>query len=57
MGTEIKIVMYTAASCGYCEGAKHLLGNKGVSFIEIRVDKEAGKREEMEQRSKSDTVP
>ena len=49
--------MYTSAGCGYCEGAKHLFGKKGVSFTEIRVDKEAGKREEMEQRSQRDSVP
>ncbi|MEE8379740.1 MAG: glutaredoxin 3 [Gammaproteobacteria bacterium] len=57
MNTEIKIVMYTSAGCGYCEGAKHLFGKKGVSFTEIRVDKEAGMREEMEQRSQRDSVP
>ena len=57
MSTEINIVMYTAAGCGYCEGAKHLFGKKGVVFTEIRIDKEAGKREEMEQRSQRDTVP
>ena len=30
---------------------------KGVKFTEIRVDKEAGKREEMEKRSQRNTVP
>lgn len=51
------IVVYTAAFCGYCAGAKNLLGKKGVEFIEIRIDKEAGKREEMEQRAQRDSVP
>ena len=52
-----KVVMYTAAFCGYCSGAKNLLGKKGVEFTEIRIDKEAGMREEMEQRSQRNTVP
>lgn len=51
------VVVYTAAFCGYCAGAKNLLGKKGVEFIEIRIDKEAGKREEMEQRAQRDSVP
>ena len=57
MSMEINIVMYTSAGCGYCEGAKHLLGRKGVGFTEIRIDKEAGKQQEMEQRSQRDSVP
>lgn len=52
-----KVVMYTAAFCGYCAGAKNLLGKKGIEFTEIRIDKEAGKREEMEQRAQRDSVP
>ena len=57
MNKDVVVTIYTAASCGYCEGAKHLLDNKGARFTEIRIDKEAGKREEMEQRSQSDSVP
>jgi glutaredoxin 3 len=52
-----EVVVYTAAFCGYCAGAKSLLEKKGVDYLEIRIDKEAGKREEMEQRSHRDTVP
>ena len=33
-----KVVMYTTAICPYCVRAKYLLGNKGVSFEEIRID-------------------
>lgn len=51
------IVIYTAAFCGYCSGAKSLLTKKGVEFTEIRIDKEPGKREEMEQRAQRDSVP
>ena len=57
MSKDVVITMYTSAYCGYCEGAKHLLDTKGAIFTEIRIDKEAGKREEMEQRSQSDSVP
>jgi glutaredoxin 3 len=57
MSTDVVVTIYTAAGCGYCDGAKHLLGKKGASFTEIRVDKEAGKRQEMEQRSQRDSVP
>jgi glutaredoxin 3 len=51
------VVIYTAAFCGYCSGAKNLLEKKGVDYLEIRVDKESGKREEMEQRAQRDSVP
>ena len=57
MSTDVTIIMYTSAGCGYCEGAKHLLGKKGVTFTEIRIDKEAGKREDIDQRSQRDSVP
>ncbi len=52
-----EIVIYTAAFCGYCAGAKSLLKKKGAVYLEIRVDEEAGKREEMEQRAGRDSVP
>ena len=52
-----KVIVYTSAWCGYCSGAKTLLSKKGVDFTEIRIDKEAGMREEMEQRSGLTSVP
>jgi len=52
-----EIIIYTAAFCGYCTGAKSLLKKKGAAYLEIRVDEEAGKREEMEQRAGRDSVP
>jgi glutaredoxin 3 len=57
MSEQPKVVMYTAAGCFYCDGARNLLTKKGVEFSEIRVDKEPGMREEMEQRSQRNTVP
>jgi glutaredoxin 3 len=52
-----EITIYTSAFCGYCSGAKNLLTKKGVEFTEIRIDKEPGKREEMEQLAGRGTVP
>ncbi len=47
-----KIEMYTSANCGYCVAAKGVLQRKGFAQIqEIRIDLEAGKREEMLQRA------
>lgn len=57
MSEKMKVVMYTSGWCGYCTGAKKMLEKKGVEYTEIRVDKEAGKRQEMEQRSHRETVP
>lgn len=57
MSEKPEVVIYTAAFCGYCAGAKSLLEKKGVDYQEIRIDKEAGKREEMEQRAGRDSVP
>lgn len=51
------VVIYTSAWCGYCSAAKTLLTKKGVTFTEVRVDKEAGMRAEMEQRSGLTSVP
>ena len=57
MSKTPEIVIYTSAFCGYCSGAKNLLNKKGVSYTEIRVDQEPGKRDEMEHRSGRETVP
>jgi glutaredoxin 3 len=37
--------------------ARDLLDRKGVAYTEIRVDRDPGKRREMEDRSKQRTVP
>lgn len=46
-----KVEIYTSAQCPYCERAKRLLDNKGVIYVEIRVDKDSTKLAEMLQRS------
>ena len=54
-----KVVMYTTAICPYCVRAKYLLGNKGVSFEEIRIDTDPDHAimHEMVERSRRNTVP
>ncbi|KQO96167.1 glutaredoxin 3 [Methylorubrum extorquens] len=45
------VTIYTTAWCPYCSAAKSLLREKGVSFIEIDVEKTAGSRATMVQRA------
>jgi glutaredoxin 3 len=52
-----KIIIYTKASCPYCNWAKQLLDHKNLSYQEIRIDLEPEKRQEMEQLSGRRTVP
>lgn len=52
-----KIEVYTTAICPYCDRAKQLLKSKNAPYIEIRVDQDDKKREEMMTRSQRRTVP
>lgn len=52
-----KVVMYVTDWCPYCERARSLLADKGVTIEEIDVEWVAGAREEMRARSGRDTVP
>lgn len=52
-----KVEIYTADSCPYCLRAKLLLDQKGVGYVEIRVDGEPSKLEEMIKRSGRHSVP
>jgi glutaredoxin 3 len=51
------VTLYTTGSCPFCIMAKRFLDNKNVSYSEIRVDQEPGKRKEMEELSKRTSVP
>lgn len=51
------VVMYSTGFCPYCVRAKMLLKNKNVEFTDIRIDVDADKRGEMEQRSGRTSVP
>ncbi|MDF7675218.1 glutaredoxin 3 [Neisseriaceae bacterium ESL0693] len=53
-----KISMYTTGVCPYCQRAKALLKQKGITEIEeIRIDTDPARREEMMQRTQRRTVP
>ncbi|MBC8027713.1 MAG: glutaredoxin 3 [Steroidobacteraceae bacterium] len=51
------VVIYTTGWCPYCQRARKLLEKKGVSFTEIDVESDPGKRAEMQARSGRRTVP
>jgi len=52
------VLMYSTASCPYCQAAERLLARKGVSDIDrVRVDLEPARRAEMTQKSGRSTVP
>ena len=52
------VEIYTSPLCGYCHAAKRLLSHKGVSYAEIDVSRDPGKRQEMMARANGrHTVP
>jgi glutaredoxin 3 len=46
-----RVLVYSQPFCGYCSAAKRLLTAKGVAFAEVDVMSEAGRRDEMVERS------
>ncbi|MHC0052071.1 glutaredoxin 3 [Actibacterium sp. D379-3] len=52
------VEIYTTPTCGYCQMAKRLLAQKGVTFTEIDVAAQPDKRQEMMTRANGGyTVP
>jgi thioredoxin reductase (NADPH) len=51
------IVIYTKATCPYCDMAKRLLASKGQTWTEIDIEAEPQRRREMVERSGRATVP
>lgn len=45
------IVMYSRETCPYCEMAKRLLTSKEQTWTEIDIEAEAGRRDEMIEKS------
>ncbi|MGI3210282.1 glutaredoxin 3 [Roseovarius tibetensis] len=52
------VEIYTSPLCGFCHAAKRLLKQKGVSFSEIDVLTQPGRKDEMKRRANGGhTVP
>ena len=52
-----KVIIYSSATCPYCDRAKRLLEKKGMTYTEIRVDLDDTEREKMIVRSGRRSVP
>ncbi len=52
-----RVVIYTTSWCPYCARAKALLAAKNVAYEEIDIERDAGLREQMIERSGRRTVP
>jgi len=48
---DSRVIVYSQPFCGYCSAAKRLLSAKGADVTEIDVMFEAGRRDEMIERS------
>lgn len=51
------VLIYATATCPFCAAARNLLRDKGVTWTEVAVDSDRGKREEMIERSGQRSVP
>ncbi len=51
------VILYTTGYCPYCTRARQLLENKGIEFIDFRIDQDPEKRKEMIAKSGRNTVP
>ncbi len=50
------VVIYTTPFCPYCSRAKRLLDSKGVTYEEIDLYMQPGRRDEMVQRAEGRTT-
>jgi glutaredoxin 3 len=46
-----KVELYTTQWCGYCARARAVLGKKNIDFVDIDVDSDSARRDEMVARS------
>ena len=49
--TRVKVEMYSRLTCGYCVRAKRLFRDRGVAFIEYRIDGDEQARGHMIERT------
>ena len=56
-GGVARIEMYTTQWCGYCERAKALLRQRGLSYEEIRIDDDPDFRAKLKEKTGGWTVP
>ena len=57
MSTQNKVTVYGNSMCPYCGAARMLLTKKAVEYENIDITVDPQKREEMQQRSGSRSVP
>lgn len=57
MSETATVTLYTTPWCSFCIRAKQLLDRKGADYVEISLDQQPEKRQEMMQRSGRRTVP
>lgn len=57
MDEHNKIIVYGTPSCAFCGAARMLLTKKAVEFEDIVITDDIQKKEEMQTRSGSRTVP
>ena len=57
MNATQNITIYGSETCPYCTAARMLLKKKGLTYDDILVSRDAGKREEMIARSGNQSVP
>ena len=55
--TDAGFLIYTTQFCSYCTAAKRLLTNKGLSFLEIELDREPHKLKTLFSETGHRTVP
>ena len=57
MSSHAEVVMYGTLVCPYCHAAREFLEARSVTYVDIRVDQEPARREEMRARGGGHTVP